>query len=31
MNALINYPGVKWGMAREIVGLMPCRREGHRL
>lgn len=26
MNALINYPGAKWGMAREIVGLMPSHR-----
>lgn len=23
MNTLLNYPGAKWGMAREIVGLMP--------
>lgn len=22
MNTLLNYPGAKWGMAREIVGLM---------
>ncbi len=21
MNALLNYPGAKWGMAREIVSL----------
>ena len=23
MNALLNYPGAKWGMAQEIVALMP--------
>ena len=23
MNALINYPGSKWGMAKEIISLMP--------
>lgn len=30
MNALINYPGSKWGMAREIGGLMArrCEMEG---
>ena len=26
MNTLLNYPGAKWGMAREIVGLMPKHR-----
>lgn len=23
MNALLNYPGAKWGMAQEIVAFMP--------
>lgn len=23
MNTLLNYPGAKWGMAEEIVSLMP--------
>lgn len=27
MNTLLNYPGSKWGMAKEIVGLMARRRE----
>lgn len=26
MNALLNYPGAKWGMANEIVDLMPPHR-----
>ena len=26
MNTLLNYPGAKWGMAREIVSLMPPHR-----
>ena len=26
MNALLNYPGAKWGMAAEIVSLMPPHR-----
>ena len=26
MNTLINYPGAKWGMAKEIVALMPPHR-----
>lgn len=26
MNALLNYPGAKWGMAEEIVSLMPPHR-----
>lgn len=26
MNALLNYPGAKWGMAQEIVQLMPPHR-----
>lgn len=26
MNALLNYPGAKWGMAAEIVALMPPHR-----
>ena len=26
MNALLNYPGAKWGMAEEIVALMPPHR-----
>lgn len=26
MNALLNYPGAKWGMAKEIVALMPPHR-----
>lgn len=26
MNALLNYPGAKWGMAKEIVALMPKHR-----
>ncbi|MBQ3215733.1 MAG: DNA adenine methylase, partial [Oscillospiraceae bacterium] len=26
MTALINYPGSKWGMAKEIVSLMPSHR-----
>ena len=26
MNALLNYPGAKWGMAEEIVALMPTHR-----
>lgn len=26
MNALLNYPGAKWGMAEEIVALMPSHR-----
>ena len=26
MNALLNYPGAKWGMAKEIVSLMPPHR-----
>lgn len=26
MNALLNYPGAKWGMAQEIVSLMPPHR-----
>ena len=26
MNALLNYPGAKWGMAKEIVALMPSHR-----
>lgn len=26
MNALLNYPGAKWGMAKEIVDLMPPHR-----
>lgn len=27
MTTLINYPGSKWGMAKEIVGLMARRCE----
>ena len=26
MNALLNYPGAKWGMAKEIVSIMPPHR-----
>ena len=26
MNTLLNYPGAKWGMAKEIVSLMPTHR-----
>ena len=26
MNTLLNYPGAKWGMAAEIVSLMPPHR-----
>ena len=26
MNALLNYPGATWGMAEEIVALMPPHR-----
>lgn len=26
MNAILNYPGAKWGMAQEIVSLMPPHR-----
>lgn len=26
MNALLNYPGAKWGMAQEVVALMPPHR-----
>lgn len=26
MNALLNYPGAKWGMAQEIVQIMPPHR-----
>ena len=26
MNTLLNYPGAKWGMAKEIVSLMPSHR-----
>ena len=26
MNAILNYPGAKWGMAEEIVSLMPHHR-----
>ena len=26
MNAILNYPGAKWGMAKEIVALMPPHR-----
>lgn len=26
MNTLLNYPGAKWGMAKEIVALMPPHR-----
>jgi len=26
VNALLNYPGAKWGMAEEIVALMPPHR-----
>ena len=26
MNTLLNYPGAKWGMAREIIGIMPPHR-----
>lgn len=26
MNALLNYPGAKWGMAKNIVALMPPHR-----
>ena len=26
MNALLNYPGAKWGMAKEIIALMPPHR-----
>lgn len=26
MNSLLNYPGAKWGMAKEIVSLMPPHR-----
>lgn len=26
MNAIINYPGAKWGMAKQIVNLMPKHR-----
>ena len=26
MNALLNYPGAKWGMAKEIIALMPSHR-----
>lgn len=26
MNTLLNYPGAKWGMAKEIVSLMPPHR-----
>ena len=26
MNALLNYPGAKWGMAKEIVAMMPPHR-----
>ena len=26
MNTLLNYPGAKWGMAKEIVALMPSHR-----
>ena len=26
MNAILNYPGAKWGMAQEIVQIMPPHR-----
>ena len=26
MNAILNYPGAKWGMAKEIINLMPKHR-----
>ena len=26
MNTLLNYPGAKWGMAAQIVSLMPPHR-----
>lgn len=26
MNAILNYPGAKWGMAKEIISLMPPHR-----
>lgn len=26
MNALLNYPGAKWGMAQRIISLMPTHR-----
>lgn len=26
MNALLNYPGAKWGMAQRIISLMPPHR-----
>ena len=26
MNAILNYPGAKWGLAKEIVSLMPSHR-----
>lgn len=26
VNALLNYPGAKWGMAQEIVQIMPPNR-----
>lgn len=26
MNTLLNYPGAKWGMAQEIISLMPPHR-----
>lgn len=26
MNALLNYPGAKWGMAKQICSLMPAHR-----
>lgn len=26
MNTLLNYPGAKWGMAKEIVAMMPPHR-----
>lgn len=26
MNSIINYPGAKWGMAKEIVSIMPSHR-----
>ena len=26
MNALLNYPGAKWGMAKQIVSMMPAHR-----
>lgn len=26
MNAILNYPGAKWGMAKQIIALMPPHR-----